>query len=428
MTYEPPPTGLVETTDEFRVKFTGLKNKLKTLQYTQIDKILELGEELAEYPLTKALSNEWRLFLSNVYLYVITEEILLVEQNLFIEDFYLWAEKLNVNLLSEIEDEEEREKIIENVVKPYVQSLSGASEIIQEMMRYLILKLGIKWEEELIASYVLNDFLKPMMLRIMNLAPEMDIRLQAAIGKAMIDEYLDRKERFKHGQEMGEVYVKPYYEKYLESYPLTAGEDLAFDTAWKLIFTPSWEKIQEAVKNEVAKLQETLETKHEEMQQHFKAAKKHGSVKYTDDYYLSMIQLKLTEIFTLDNEIDTKREKSLISATDVMLRRKMIDTTGFASAEREVMIKLTISLLWESVYEHPQIIVPTIQPEDINKIRHVEDPAAWIKENEDRLKEGFKRYIFQGLGFNPGYMDMGQAYVSLLKKAQRSHFQLVYEK
>ena len=94
---------------------------------------------------------------------------------------------------------------------------------------------------------------------------------------------------------------------------------------------------------------------------------------------------------------------------------------------KEEMLEMTIGLLWRTVFEQPQIIVPTIQQEDIGKIRHADKPREWIKDNETRLKDKFKLYVMRGLGFNPSFMDIGQSYVRLLKNARSSSFQLIYE-
>ncbi|MFQ5979615.1 MAG: hypothetical protein ACE5OZ_15920 [Candidatus Heimdallarchaeota archaeon] len=423
---ENPAQQISQMTDEFKERFGRISSRLHMLQVTQSSKLDELQEKLMIEGVMEFSVEDLR-FLASLYLFLITEEMYMVPIEIFSVDFQEYSNLSKIELGKGTVDSEQ---FIEEGFVPFAQMLLIASQSIFEMSRWTIIRAASGWKDSLVQSYVLNDFLKIMVREMLEVAPkDLDVRMVAAIGLSMAKDFIDRRKRRLEGNALGNISIAENYEEIVKSYPLreTKENDLAFDLAWTVVFQPTWEALMEMISPEVENLRLKLEEGQERIKRHYKADKERKSKEYSDDYYLGIIGMKLHEIFNLKGEIDEKREASLIHAIDVMLRRYAIDRTGHIGGDRDMILSMTLDLLWKLTFEHPQIIVPVLESGQLMAAFNSPDVRKWLRKRENEIRVVFRSRLMRGVGMNPSHNAIARSFISLLKEASKARSKIILE-
>ncbi|MHA2270340.1 MAG: hypothetical protein ACXACI_00650 [Candidatus Hodarchaeales archaeon] len=424
---ENPAQQITQMTDEFRERFGRLSSRLHMIQVTQGSKLDELQGKIAGNEDVKDLSDENLRFLASLYLLLVTEEMYLVPIEIFQKDFLIYCRLAKAEFGKE---DFQTEEFVEGVFVPFAQMLLVASQTIFEMTRWTIVRAASGWDPKLVESYVLNDFLKIMIQEMLNLAPqELDVRIVAAIGLAMAKDFIDRRKRLLEGNALGNISIYENYGKIVDSYPLekTKEGDLAFDLAWKIVFQMVWDQLMEMLSPEIDALRTKLEEGQAQMKRHYEAEKKKKSSAYSDDYYLGLIGMKIHEVFNLGGDIDEKRETSLSHAIDVMLRRYAIDRTGKIGGDRDMILKMTLDLLWKLSFEYPQIVVPILEAGQLMAAFNSPDASNWLREHEDEVLIRFRSRLMRGVGLTPSYAAIAKSFIDLLKEASKARSKIILE-
>jgi hypothetical protein len=148
---------------------------------------------------------------------------------------------------------------------------------------------------------------------------------------------------------------------------------------------------------------------------------------YSDDYYVSMITGRLFELFVLERPMTANLRTGIVNAVDVMIRRYLIDKHGYASASSEETLEIAYNLLWETVWETPQIIASVLDPKEIMEIMKTDDPRKWLKLREKNIKARFRRLLSRYAGKNPLPAVIGNAFITILETAQRIKVRITFD-
>jgi hypothetical protein len=116
-----------------------------------------------------------------------------------------------------------------------------------------------------------------------------------------------------------------------------------------------------------------------------------------------------------------------VNAVNVMIRRYLIDQHGYASASAEETLITACNLLWETVWELPQIIASVLEPNEIMTIMKSENPRKWIKDKEKLFKERFCQLLTRYAGRNPLPTIIGNAFVKILEVALQKKVRITFD-
>ncbi|MHA1167960.1 MAG: hypothetical protein ACTSP4_09400 [Candidatus Hodarchaeales archaeon] len=404
-----------EMTDEFKQKYGNMTSRLHMLSITQPEKVESIADTMGEIDLD-AIKPRVKFF-ANLYLFILTEEILLVPPGAFIDDFLQYI-RLRGKEITQLEES----SIIKDYFTPFTNSLVLSSKITFEMIGYLINRLGIGWKIEMIKSFILNDYFKPLMHQVAELNPGLDVRYVAAIVRLMVEDFMDRRTRILEGKAMSNLTIKQFYESYARSYPVSEGEDIYFDMAWKLVFQPTWDKTMLLVEIEVEKFKEKVAKAKEEMDHHYEAEKKRKATQYTDDYYLSLIQMKLYELFKGKQDVDDQKEKGIINAVDVMIRRYAIDKYGKIGFEKDELVETVVQMLYGAIKDYPIIAGPLLDFPQRAAAMRADSALEFIAEHDEDLR---KKFIKRLTGKHKDKLNariMAEEFVRLLKDSKKMNF------
>ncbi|MFX0090651.1 MAG: hypothetical protein ACFFBD_02720 [Candidatus Hodarchaeota archaeon] len=409
-------------TAEFKQKFTKLPARLRTLRTSQRARMQELKAELKPIEMLQGYSENVITYLASAYLFVVTEEILQVPPTNFIEDLNEFTRQRGENLFEMIETNPDT--VSETTLTRFINAIGISSAIVFEAIRWIVHRFGIKWREGLIKSFLLSHNFKTIMQEVYKECPELDIRFIAAIARVTTDDFIDRRLRILQAKALGNASISRTYQELCKVYPFDKGEEFFFDIVWKHAFEPTWLRITQLIEEEVGLLQERMQQQKEEMDEFYRATLEHEKVRHSDGSYSSLLSMKIFEIFELDSPVDETRGRSIVSAVDVLIRRFSVDTFGYASGDPEVLIRMALNLLWETLAEAPQALIPLLEPLERFELSKAEDEFEWIKEREGLLRSKFDRYLRRGLGEKPSYIQIGESFVELLRQAKESSFQL----
>lgn len=409
-------------TAEFKEKFTKLPTRLRTLQMSQRKRMRELAQDLDNIDKLQDLSETVKTYLASTYMFVVTEEIFQVPPLNFIDDFEEFARQQGANLFELIE--QDPDKCTETTFQCFINSLGIASAIVFETVRWIVHRFGIGWREGLIKSFLLSHNFKAIMQEVYKECPELDIRFIAAIARVVTDDFVDRRLRILQSKALGNASIKRTYHKLCEVYPFDKGSEFFFDIVWKHAFEPTYPRIKQLIEEEVNLLQEKMQKQKEEMEEFYRATLEHEKHQRSDGSYSSLLSFKIFEIFQLGSPVDEKRAHAIVSAVDVLIRRYSVDQFGFASGDPELLILRALDLLWDTLSETPQALIPLLEPSELFELSKAEDELDWIKKREALLRGRFNQYLRRGLGDKPSYMQVGESFVELIRSAQESQFRL----
>lgn len=410
-----------QLTKEFEKEFGSLISRIRVTLRSQGETIDQfLGSLPPEIPLNL------KKVISASYLLCLTEEIYEVSFENFQKDFLIFCELTGLDL-QKISDLTE-EKFIQTYLEPFVQVLLAISDILQEMLKQFIVELASGYEERLVKTLVIYNYFDPLFEKILKiLDQDIDLRLVAAILTNSIENFIDRKTRLKTGVQFGDFSFAVLYQQFTEIYPLSEGKDLIFDMCNKLTIEWTWDPLQALVKKEIEALAESIETQREDSLAQYKANVAREKEKYSDDYYVSMIAGRIFEIFVLERPMTDTLRTGLVNAVDVMIRRYLIDKHGYASASGEETLKIACNLLWEAVWEAPQITAAILEPKEIMDVMKADNPREWFKSNEGEFKQRFCQQLTRYAGMNPQPAVVGNAFVKLLENSQKMKVRITFD-
>jgi len=117
----------------------------------------------------------------------------------------------------------------------------------------------------------------------------------------------------------------------------------------------------------------------------------------------------------------------IVNAVDVMIRRYLIDKHGYASASSEETLEIAYNLLWETVWEIPQIIASVLDPKEIMEIMKTDNPRKWLKLREKNIKARFRRLLSRYAGKNFLPAVIGNAFITILETAQNMKVRITFD-
>ena len=408
-------------TKEFEQQFGNLTSRIELLQKTQAETIEQYLSVLPDY-----VSINLKKIIAASYLLCLTEEIFQVTFEHFQNDFMTFCSMMGFNFkeLDAISDQ----KFILNYLNPFFKILSVSSDFFQEMLKTFIVELATGYSQELVKTLVIINFLQPLFLEILNIIQkEVDLRFVCAILTTIIEDFIDRKTRLRKGQEIGEFSIAEVYEEFKNLYPLSQGDDLIFGMCNSLTVQRTWSSLEKLVRREIEALSKSITEQREESFAQYHANIAREKEMYSDNYYVSMITGRLFELFVLERSMTDTLRTGIVNAVDVMIRRYLIDKHGYASASGEETLQIACSLLWETVWELPQIIAAILEPKEIMKIMKMDNPREWLKYNEREFKERFCQVLAKHAGNNPLPAVIGNAFVKMLETAQKLRVRITFD-
>lgn len=412
-------------TNEFKSRFGNVYSRLTMIKNTQDHVLTNLIQEIENHPTFTSEHIKKRLAAS--YMLVLTEELQEIPFPAFIEDLALFCyQKNRPDLLF---DSISSEEFVEGGLEPYFTILLKLSDTINDSLKKLIFELGQGTETDLVQMLLIQHFYQPLFSQIITIIDHdgVDLRFVAALMNLYIREFISRKYRLKVGsKELSGYTVKEILKEFKQTYPLATGEDLHFDIVYKLVLKNTWDLIMELVSGEIESLKETIEDQRAEIKAQYQANVSRESSSYSDDYYSSMIGMKLMEIFQLNRKMNPTMEKGIINAVDVMIRRYSIDKFGYATTTGTEMLKLANRLIWEAVQEYPQMLTPVFEPSELMHLMKIEtiEAVRWVEDNKGELKRRFHHLISRYVDHNPTPMNIGESFVKIIRIVEQSKVRL----
>lgn len=408
-------------TKEFEQQFGNLSSRIAMLQKTQSETLEVYLEQLPD-----SLPSDLKQVISASYLLCLTEEIFEVTFENFMTDFLSFSSFLGFDIenVSEISDQD----FISTYLNPFVQILLASSDIFTEMLNKFIVELASGYSRDLVRTLVILNFYEPLFHTILDIInKEIDLRFVCAILTTTVEDFIDRKSRLKKGVQLGEFSISSLYEEFKQEYPLSQGKDLIFDMCNKLTVERTWDSLENLVSKKIKALSESIETQREDSLTQYKANVAREKEKYSDEYYVTMITGRLFELFVLERPLTHTLRTGIVNAVDVMIRRYLIDQHGYASASAEETLKVACNLLWETVWEIPQIAASILEPSEIMEVMKSDDSRNWLKQKEKILKLRFCQLLTRYAGRNPLPAVIGNAFVKMLESAQRIKVRITFD-
>jgi hypothetical protein len=408
-------------TKEYEELFGNLNSRLELLQKTQAETLEQYITQLPDY-----IPQNFKKIIAASYLLCLTEEIFQVTFVNFRIDMITFCTMLGFNFRQS--SGIVRHEFVDEYLTRFVQILKICSDTLQEMLTTFIVELASDYNQTLVKTLVIMNFLRPLFYEMLSIIDkDVDLRFVCAILTTTIEDFIDRKSRLKKGQEIGDSSIVAVYEEYKKQYLLSQGYDLIFDMCNKLTIERTWEPLEVLIKKEIEVMSESIATQREDSLAQYHANVAREKEMYSDDYYVSMITGRLFELFVLERPMTANLRTGIVNAVDVMIRRYLIDKHGYASASSEETLEIAYNLLWETVWETPQIIASVLDPKEIMEIMKTDDPRKWLKLREKNIKARFRRLLSRYAGKNPLPAVIGNAFITILETAQKMKVRITFD-
>ncbi len=410
-----------QLTKEFEEQFGKLSSRIDMVQRTQPETLEQYMPKLPD-----SIPTKLKKVISASYILCLTEEIYEVTFDNFKTDFLVFSSFLgfDVEKVSDISNED----FISIYLNPFVQILLIASDTFTEMLKTFIVELASGYSKELVRTLVIVNFYEPLFHKILDLVKvEIDLRFICAILTTTVEDFIDRKSRLKKGVQFSEFSISSLYKEFVDQYPLSQGQDLVFDMCNKLTVERTWEALEKLVSKEIESLSKSIETQRKDSLTQYKANVAREKEKYSDDYYVTMITGRLFELFVLERPLTDTLRTGIVNAVDVMIRRYLIDKHGYASASAEKTLTIACNLLWETVWELPQIVASVMDPSEIMAIMKADNPHKWLKDKERMFKLRFCQLLTRHAGRNPLPAVIGNAFIKMLEVAQKIKVRISFD-
>jgi hypothetical protein len=257
----------------------------------------------------------------------------------------------------------------------------------------------------------------------------MDARLAAAVMLFAARAFMQRRERKLTGDLTTTHSVSDEYEGIKKIYPEVRGPKFAFDLAWKIIGKGIWGDFRALVDSEIAEMTRKFELDRADREAFRQVALQRESDQQSDATYGASIEMRLFEVFTQGNPLDEKRRKNLVYAIDVLIRRILVDGTGYAVAGEEKTIEVAFPLLWRLLDEQKQLYAPLVDEHgnEIASIVKADSWSAWVEEHREDFKERFRRYLARKAGRTTS-LSLAEAFADLVAEARVSRLPVDFTK
>ena len=412
-----------EVTSEFTEKFGRLSSRVRGIMGSQpyeISKKLEQAlRDQRGAPILENLEEEDQKVLVATALIATIEEIIPVSIGTAVRDLALYAEVQDIPL----EGIGKNQETFADKVEPLFRNLHDAISIFLESSGFLIMRLSAGWEEELVKSFVIVDFWKPMLTRMIKESPkgeETDARLAASIIMFAAKAYFQRRERAKDGEITTTHSIFEEYESIKTMYPEVRGTSFAFDAAWKILSKEIWEEFRGLVQEKIDEHTKAFEEDKAQREAFRRAAIERESEEQSDDRYGAQIEMRLFEVFTQGNPLDEKKRRNLVYSIDVLIRRVLVDATDRAYGSAEETMEVAFPMLWRAMNEHKQLFAPLIDRHgEVPQIARADSWSEWIQEHIEVFEDRFKKYITRKAPSMKS-MDIAEAFADLVVEASKT--------
>jgi hypothetical protein len=411
----------VKLTKEYEELFGNLNSRIELLTRTQSETLEQYVHQLPDF-----IPVNFKNIIAASYLLCLTEELYQVTFDSFRIDMITFCSMLGFNF--QLSHGIPSHIFVDEYLTKFVQILKVSSDTLQEMLKTFIAELASGFSPTLVKTLVIMNFLRPLFLEMLSIIEkEIDLRFVCAILTTAIEDFIDRKSRLKKGEEIGNSSIVAVFEEFKKQYPLSQGQDLIYDMCSKLTLGRTWELVETLVQKEIEALSESIATQREESLAQYHANVAREKEMYSDDYYVSMITGRLFELFVLGRSMTENLRNGIVNAVDVMIRRYLIDKHGYASASGDETLDIANNLLWETVWEIPQILAAVLNPDEIMEIMKTDSPREWLKSREEELKARFSRLLSRYAGLNPLPAVIGNAFIKMLETAQNMRVRITFD-
>lgn len=411
----------VKLTKEYEELFGNLNSRIELLTRTQSETLDQYVNILPDF-----IPPNFKKIIAASYLLCLTEEIYQVTFDHFRVDMITFCSMLGFNF--QISHGIPSHVFVDKYLSKFVQILKVSSDTLQEMLKTFIVELASGYSPTLVQTLVIMDFLQPLFFEMLSIIEkEIDLRFVCAILTTAIEDFIDRKSRLKKGEEIGDSSIVAVFEEFKNQYPLSQGRDLIYDMCSKLTIGRTWEVLETLVQKEIDSLSESIATQREDSLAQYHANVAREKEMYSDGYYVSMITGRLFELFVLGRSMTENLRNGIVNAVDVMIRRYLIDKHGYASASGEETLDIANNLLWETVWELPQILAAVLNPDEIMEIMKTDNPQEWLKVREKGLKIRFNRLLSRYSGLNPLPAVIGNAFIKILETAMNMKVRITFD-
>ncbi len=410
-----------QITKEFEQRFGNLSSRIGILQKSQSEMIEQYSRQLPDLIPIKI-----RNVISASYLLCLTEEIYEVTFNNFKTDFLVFSSFLGFKI--EKSSEITNQYFIEAYLNPFVQILLTTSDVFTEMLKTFIVEFETDYSQHLVRTLVIVNYYEPLFRKILNIIrKDIDLRFICAILTTTIENFIDRKSRLKKGIQLSQFSISLLYKEFVDQYPLDEGHDLIFDMCNKLTVERTCYALEKLVKKEIEALSDSIQTQREDFLTQYQVSVAREKEKYSDGYYVTMITGRLFELFVLDRPVTDNFRTGIVNAVDVMIRRYLIDQYGYASASADETLAIACNLLWETIWELPQIAASILEPHEVMEVMKSDNPHKWFKEREKMLKLRFCQLLTRFTGKNPIPAVIGNAFVKIIESVQRIKVRITFD-
>lgn len=410
-------TNLVE---EYRQKFGSHPIRIERFRITQRGRITRESKKLIQ---DGQYNEEEAQFYTLIHEFLVAEDLYPAPVEVFIEDFLTIATGMGYPVGSTAQEE-----VIEYVVTPYIKSLQFLKDVFFDLSRWSIQRVSQGWDIELCKAYALNDFLKPLMVTLVENFPNVELHFLAALAWATFVRYIKKRE-IKEGElDVRDITIKAFYKTVNLEYPeeLT-GSVYCFDVAYKFLLNKNWDDFMAMIEPEVKKLHEQFE-RDKEIMRIEQNARKASEARAADPIAESKnrVGMKIFELFGFNQELTLDKEQAIEKAFSLMVRRMALQIFGHVSAEDPGPIREKVAeFLWPEIKEHPEIIAFGIvgaktkfyEPGRKDPDFLMEDFKANPSEM-DQYQEKFLERLFSGYTGGAEYEKIARNFIDILRQAK----------
>lgn len=196
-------------------------------------------------------------------------------------------------------------------------------------------------------------------------------------------------------------------------------DELLFDVWWFFGFRHLYPYMTAALQDEIDKIIKTREIDREIAQRIYEHAEEQEKMKYTDDRYFSSISMKLMEVFELNNDFDHKKRQNVLRNFETLLRRYLVDATGYAHASEKELLQTSREIIWHFILEYPHLTAAFALPEHLTALQKEDDATSWLLEHKDMLQPLLDAFIRRCTGSKVDSRAISEAFVQLIAESAR---------
>ncbi|OLS24083.1 MAG: hypothetical protein HeimC3_21740 [Candidatus Heimdallarchaeota archaeon LC_3] len=415
-----------ELVNEFKNKFGSHPVRVKRFALTQQDKI-ETETKLILASDKYNFTREYATFYAHIYQFILSEGLFRAPLSVLIEDLQIYAKFFNKTI------EPPFDELIDTVITYYIQSIQFLNDIYYELSKYLIQKRAQDWKEDLLRSYALNDYFKPILKILLEKFPSLPVRFITAIAWTFLQRFV-AKNPFKDKDKLESIYLNKYYKEIEKEYPDLDGDVYIYDLAFKFLLKPNWEILNEMIKDEVERLKAEFEQQKEIMRKETKDRKAAEGRRISQtDTYKNQISVRIFELFKFDQELDEKKENLIIKVFSGLMRRVVVEKWTHVAIEPQHVDEFKkdiFDFIYSEIVEYPfffakayaftpksKFYMPNVihKPMDEILAEFKEDPKLALQ-----YKDVFREELFKGFTGGADFDLISKNFIEILKKSKRT--------